>query len=147
MLNILVQLGQERGARAAVQRFCHSKMVRMKEAPDTPISIKALISMILEELVNDPIPKSAQKLLCKNMLLYSSLRSLIPAAMVLPSTQNFDADKLARIITDLLPAPKSKLENHVYRQAFHTLKLQANADEFSEVVTSFFKKVSQNDMP
>ena len=49
------------------------------------------------------------------MVSYGSLRGLIPAVMVLPNKEGLEVNKLATILTDLLPAPKSKLDHHVYR--------------------------------
>ena len=95
----------------------------MKQATSTPIAVKTLISMLLEELVDEPLARAEKVKLCKDMVRFGSLRTLIPAAMVLPNREGLQVDKLTTILTDLLPMPKSKLEHHVYRQAFHTLKM------------------------
>lgn len=98
----------------------------MREAADTPKPIKMLISLIEGSLVEDPLPRNQQKNLCLDMMRYSSLRELVPAVRVMPTKEGIQANNLAAIIIDLLPAPKSQLDFDVYKQGFKTLLLQAS---------------------
>jgi len=54
--------------------------------------------------------------------------------------EGLNVEKLAAIVIDLLPTPRSKFEFFVYRQAFKTLQLQASTADYTNTLVAFFQQ-------
>lgn len=140
LINAILQVKESSSSKPGVLKFCREwsrNVVNDENTPDLP---KALLAIIYEETWQKALAsKNEIDLMCRELLKYSSLRSLIPAVKVLPVKQGYDIEQIGAIITHLLPMPKTRLEYHVYRQAFKTLALEQSSEEdYVNTLITFF---------
>lgn len=138
--NVLLSLISKSGAqtKASIQRFSINHLNSFKSDENTPKSVKALVSIIIEDTILDPIDNKEADNLCKDILPYSCLRTLIPAVKMLPLSSGNNIDNITAILTNLLPTPRTRLEFHTYRQGFKTLQLMASTEDYTQALITFF---------